>query len=593
MKRDGQMICHCMDCMVSFLEAGTILTSLTKDNVVAKVQMLQTSIVDSVKHLQEFVELLKKEKENGDEELRQQLVQDTIFSAFDPYINRPLLGNTPVRQIVFSLPEKAIENLVCIYNELESSICRLLLKGNTLARIRRILSNMSISSSSSLSPYIKLNILCRSLIVINLHFDNRLLGQYDFATAIAEDMYCHAVPKAVFSTAYGKLFLERLCKPYYDVLKLYMMNRNRQRAYMDLVMFREWNDLQDEAATVDVCFQNELGLVGQDSSHNSSCMGDGSNATSTSTTLPMLLYVSNYVLSTKIGLMEHHIGLGIELGIFHGHYHLLTAFWYREFLLSARLGILTAMNESLVARMAMEDQIQLEQLSGGQDNYYNSKGSNNKGKKKGKKNTNKKDAKGSIKNSLSQSLNSTDPWKLIYSEGKYEQDAEYMFVSAKRMLCRGTVRFIVALYQSNVIQKPSYKFTTHELTFRKRFESFSQIRQPPVLSYDDFCQGTHSSTTDMNDIFSLRTLIASSSECFATSKSILEKLKTDFDQINVNHCYFVVAGSREEIMNLIKVCFGNSLFLIKLSKAIENNDASSLKFVVDSKINPQFCTLKL
>jgi hypothetical protein len=84
-------------------------------------------------------------------------------------------------------------------------------------------------------------------------------------------------------------------------------------------------------------------------------------------------------------------------------------------------------------------------------------------------------------------------------------------------------------------------------------------------------------------------LISSSSECFATSKTILEKLKHDYDQIDVDyHCV-----GREEILNLIKVSFGNSLFLVKLSKAIENNDASSLKLVLDGKLNPQFCTLKL
>jgi hypothetical protein len=93
----------------------------------------------------------------------------------------------------------------------------------------------------------------------------------------------------------------------------------------------------------------------------------------------------------------------------------------------------------------------------------------------------------------------------------------------------------------------------------------------------------------MNGIVPLETLIYSSSECFATSKSVLEKLKCDYDEINVDyHCI-----GKEEILNLIKVCFGNSLFLVKLSKAIEKNDASSLKLVLDMKLNPQFCTLKL
>jgi hypothetical protein len=444
--KDGQIICHCINCMVYFLEACTVLTSLNKDNVVQNVEMLQSSILENAVQLQEFVKLLKKEQQqeendgeqdDGNEQKngavektqqqRRELIQETVYSAFDPFINRPALGNTPVRQITFSTPENALENLLCIYKELESSVCKLLLKGNTLARIQRILSNLSMSISSSWRPCIKLNILCRSLIVINLYFDNLLLGQYDFAIAIAEDMYCNAVPNTVFTTTYGKHFLERLCKPFYDVLKLYALNRNRQRAFMDLVIFREWNVLQDEAATVDVSFQNELEVVGQEGD-KSSCMGSGSSATRR----PIHLYVSNYILSTKIGLMEHHIGLGIELGIFHGHYHLLTAFWYREFLLSTRLSILSSMKEKLIARMAMEEKIRLEELA----DQEKSKG--NKGKKKGKRN-NKKNAIDSVKNA-SQSLQSTEPWKLTYSEGKHEQDTEHMFLNAKKMLCRGIVR---------------------------------------------------------------------------------------------------------------------------------------------------------
>lgn len=459
-ERDGKMVCFCLDVMVHFLEACHVLSSLTKDNIVENVQMLQGKIFDNLLPMRELVSLLN--DDNGEKQQSQPLQQDmekhqpknlsaaaavaaeTIFSAFDPYMNRPLLGNTPVRQVAFSLPMDAVQNLACIYQQLESSLCTLLLKGNTLGRIQRILSNLSspLFSSSSLSSISdvqspnKLNILCRSLIVINLYLDDLLLGQYDFSLLIAEDMYLHAVPRSIFSLVQGKHYLERLCKPFYDILKLYTLNRNRQRAFMDIVMFQEWNKLQAEAATVDVCFQQELGLAhGHDDVTGS--RGGGNNSR------PVALYMSNYILSTKLGLMEHHIGLGIELGLFHGHYHLLTAFWYREFLLSARLSILSAMKEQLEARKAMEEQIrQEEHISLEQEKLKL-----NKGKKKGKKKSSKVSKKLEKDNS-SQVLHSTSSLDIVNNAEENEQVAEYIYWNVKRMLCRGCVRVSTVLPSS-------------------------------------------------------------------------------------------------------------------------------------------------
>jgi hypothetical protein len=227
---------------------------------------------------------------------------------------------------------------------------------------------------------------------------------------------------------------------------------------MEHVIFQEWNMLQDEAAAVDACFQQELSLeMDPNSDRNSSLFGNGDDSSDTSNGVPnqsMFLYASNYILSTKIGLMDHHVGLGIELGIFHGHYHLLTAFWYREFLLSAKLSVMTNMMETLKARTAMEEQIQLEELMEEQmrleETVEQDKQKGIKGKKKGKKNA-KKNLKSTKKDASQCKTTTTKSWNKMQSEEENEKDAEYIFLNAKRILCRGIVRVSVYYAVDSII----------------------------------------------------------------------------------------------------------------------------------------------
>ena len=396
-KKDLDVIIYSMDYMANLLEACTTLASLTKDNVIHQTQALRDIISSNSKNMENLILEVQSFFDNS---FYTELDERVIFSAFDPYINRHLFGNTPVRQVVFSTPLRAVQHLCKINNELESSLCTLLLSGNTLARIRRILSNTSSSPRN-------LSILSRSLIIVNLFFDNMLLGQHALPVLIANDMHQNAVPQTISTTLYGRQFLERLCKPVYDLLKLYTLNRNRQRNYLDVVMLKDWNGLQEEAATVDICFQREFGLEGNPGS---------------------MLYVSNYVLATTIGLMEHHVGLGIELEIFNGHYHLLTAFWYRDFLLSTRLNVMTGMRDQLKARKAMEEMIRLEEIAT-QQKQANKSAKKKKGKKVSKK--------GGQTNG-SEAVDEQSFLKVSIEDD--EDMVEFLQLTVKRTLCRGIVR---------------------------------------------------------------------------------------------------------------------------------------------------------
>ena len=436
---DVHVILHVLDYMNNLREACLTLSEPTKDDAAAVSSSLQNTIHNNHAQMQQFINAHL----HGENPTMKYTPHDhqTIFRTFDPYINRHLLGNTPVRKVVLSSPAVAMQNLIRIYHEMGFAVCNILTRGNTLARVRRILSRLSNPSIAMPIPNINtcadiaiatgttkevlaLNILTRSLIIINLYFDDRLLGQYPLPVLIAKDMQEQATPEILFTSAnseYGAHFLNRLCKPIYDTLKLYALNRNRQRAYLDS-MFRDWKRLQNDASTVDMCFQKEFELDAR-------------------TTLP---YVSNYVLGITVGLMDHYVALGVEVGLFHGHYHLMTAFWYRDFLLSAKLNVKSGVRENLKQRKAVELQILQEEQEAAEVASSKTTGGGGKvakGKKKGKKGGKGKNSgsKSKVASKKKSEIN-LDSGAGIQKPEDDEDASEFLLLSTERTLCRGIVR---------------------------------------------------------------------------------------------------------------------------------------------------------
>ncbi len=414
---------HALRYMTNLYQACEKLTSLTQENVMESAASLQNDIYKNHSQMQQYLK-----NNSGDAFGYTEKDKLTIFRTFDPYINRHLFGNTPVRTVIFLPPTTALKNLNVIYYDLGKVVCNLFIKGDTLGRIRRMLSRASDPSLSggndmSAVPTTVQNILTRSLTVINLYFDDQLLGSHNLALLIAKEMQRYGVPQILTSTEFGIQFLNRLCKPIYDTLKLHTLNRNRQRTYLG-TMFQDWAQLQRDASTVDMLFQQEFQL-------------------NSKTTYP---YVSNYALLISIELMDHYIGLGVELGLFNGHYHLLTAFWYRDFLLSAKLNVVTSIRGHLKERRAMEAQIRKEELESMNAQDQTQGGKSGKGKSKGKKG--KKGGKrggNAVGSKKAGGVNKVDlavPENPSTPEDE-EDNSEYLLLSVERTLCRGIVRVSV------------------------------------------------------------------------------------------------------------------------------------------------------
>ena len=109
-----------------------------------------------------------------------------------------MLGNAPIRKSRFNHIVKVIDSLTNLASELEWAVCEVLLNANTLGRVTRMLSNNSLrgrggaiptpTSDSEASADVGINILSRSLMLLNLYFDEKLLGQYDLIDIIGKSM---------------------------------------------------------------------------------------------------------------------------------------------------------------------------------------------------------------------------------------------------------------------------------------------------------------------------------------------------------------------------------------------------------------------
>lgn len=457
-------------------------------------------------------------------------IKSLLHQTFDSFVNRPLVGNAPVRKVSFLPPKESIDILTTITSEIGSSLCNLLAQGSTLGRTERILDNVSLT---------KVNILSRSLIILNLYFENKLLGKFLLQQLVVDNMrqWGH-VPAAVVSNEHAHAFLNRLAKPVYDTLKLRLLNRNRQRAYIEAVMLQDWISLQNEAHLLDGHYRRENGLD--------------------NTTPP---HFSEYVLTILIRLMDRFVVLGIELGLCHGHVDIAFSFWYRDFLLKALLNTLSLTRRSKQEALAAARPVEVT------TNTTTKKG---KGKKKNHK----------PKNGGTGNL----PKKTAEEK---EDDFEMVVLDLKHNLCVGILRFIAALRQSGVLKTQEFKFTSHERIFDKRFELFQAIRQPPPLSYADYLEGSDFSNVSQAD------LLKTTSELFQSCKATAEQLLRDLPTLNP----LFTPIQQEEIRGLIKVCVGNSVYLLKLQQLVAadatGDKSKSTKVEFDFQAHAHFSIIKL
>lgn len=378
------------------------MSSLT---VIKTVQVAKSMILEASKCLQElsqmkFFQEWTESSSSSSSSSKHPL--STKEKAFDIYINRHLLGNAPVRKINFKSATIAIHNLIGILDQLSMKFCSLFLECKSLHQVKHALKQVSRDNLSG-----NMHILTRSLIVLDLYFDDLLLGKFNLSKFIAQSMnQSCGIPLEYFgmsltsttssssadpimalkdisspspSSSYGLSFLNRLGKPIYDILKLSLINPNRQRQYMidNLQILHEWSGLQQEANKLDYYYK-------QNSSHHHSSSTKFSESAS-SDQPPS--YMTNYTLSYTLQVMEEYISLGMELKLLNNGSDYSVAYWYWDFILSTRLNILSSMRNMKAKAIQFSQQHQKQQQQ--QVSNSTTKGGKRRGRG-GKKNSHNK-----------------------------------------------------------------------------------------------------------------------------------------------------------------------------------------------------------
>jgi hypothetical protein len=372
-------------------------------------------------------------------------------------------------------------------------------------------------------------------------------------------------------------WMARLSKPLYNTLKALCFDRHRERLFTESVLLPAFGTLQEEAAAIDEMFReaNDLDPA----------------------TTP---YATNYVIMQTLRLMERHVGLGIELGLYPHWYDLSQAFWYRDYLLTALVNVQGAMERVRLEKKLVEHQIKLEQEEEEKKYAHHEHGCTSK-KASGKKKKGKKSrALSTLTTSSPRDRESSTIEALSkISPETFEDRIDFTVKSVHRSLCRGMVRLIASLRQANLLKEPPTTmtlFTSEKRRFDKRFDVFSDLPHPSRLSFEDYKMGSDFSAVNRED------LIASVKECFRAGKASVDRLlevilpsDTEVTPIMTEQRKngdLYISIRREEIMALAKVCVSNSLSLFKLETALDGGVIQeALTFVCSS--HKAYCAVKL
>jgi Mak10 subunit, NatC N(alpha)-terminal acetyltransferase len=499
---------------------------------VLEAQVLSRNIAQNLRALREIAEdyLVDGYSESAKETLQQ---------TFDSFVTRPLVGNLPIRKIHFQTPMQAIALLDSAVTEIDTFVCTILLRATSLGRLQRMLDRVS-----------SCNILSRSLLVLNLYFDDKLLGQYSVPGLLSEDMCrLQQAPERLFdSSERSRVFLNRLAKPYYDTLKLRLLNRNRQRAYIEAVLLPDWANLHNEAKMVDTHLHQQL------------CSPQQQLVNVAPPT-----FFTRYTITIMLHLMDRYIASGVAVGLFQNNHHDISfAFWYRDFLLSAlnqNLSLMRQTKEAEARCSAAEESASLT--------------ARHKGKKKHPKT---KLPNGRMNKTHPNNIPPPPP-----TVGEVEDIFELKIIALKRNLCRKTIQFLAALTQTGVLREQQYEFTSLERIFEKRFEVFRAIRQPPHLSYQSYLEGNDFSRIEPSDL--LHTI----AEGFQVCRSSADQLLLDTSHIDAMYA----SAQESELKALIKVCIGNLVYVQKLRLLYDAGESDEAKAIFDFGTHDEFCIIKV
>ena len=167
---------------------------------------------------------------------------------------------------------------------------------------------------------------------------------------------------------------------------------------------------------------------------------------------------------------------------------------------------------------------------------------------------------------------------------KVEFEFETMRLEAQRAMCRAIFHFLAALRIEGVAPSPpTGSLLDMRSCFEKRFEVFTNLRQPQMLTYEKYVRACDLSTLKRGK--ETETLLDSSTEWFNAAKTCCEKILS---------ARSVLPGNIDlsAIIAIMKTSVANRISLTCIKQGLESKKSLG-KCTVSYKYHPSWCVLSV
>lgn len=428
--------------------------------------------------------------------------EDTWKAAFNADIHRKLLASAPPRAGPTCDPEEAQHNFARLVADMRTACT--LVNVETLFGMYEALREFSRHEPS---------IVVRSVVMLMVYSDNELaLGRYSYETWIQDDMHAYGLPTYLRETEECKLYSKFAVKHIYDVLRLMLANRARQRRNIANLL-PDWATMQQEAELYD-----HLAFV-KANPH----LPRLDAMTPEQIRENMYFYMGSWAAEWTKRIMLHHLLLGFELDLYNINEY-SAIFFYAQDLMSRFLSDreeTTKFNVSTLTRLARM----------AEDNSVPKKTQR-------------------ILNARSVGLQ-----KLI-REQKTDMlhVKERLRIEIERLCMDGLLRYAIGLRKSGRFPDPELEFGSAKVRYNHRLMPYSYVAMPRFIPYENF-----EAVTNMEH-YQTKQLLENASMFLTKAKELLgQALKTPN----------VTDAEKGYFKGLLKVVVSNSVNLMRATASAD------------------------
>ncbi|GBG31103.1 N-alpha-acetyltransferase 35, NatC auxiliary subunit [Hondaea fermentalgiana] len=428
--------------------------------------------------------------------------QERWKAAFDADIHRKLLASAPPR--AGPTCETAPAQLAFANFIADMQTACALRNTDTLFAMYNALMRFSRRTPS---------IVVRSLVMLMLYCENELaMGRIAYEGWIMDDLQAYGVPVHLRETEECRNYAKFAVKHMYDVLRMLLANRARQRRNIANLL-PDWAAMQQEAELYD-----HMAFVKANPS-----LPRLEDMTREQLRENMHFYMGSWATEWTIRLMLHHLTLGFELDLYNINEY-AAVFWYGQDLMARFLA-----NRDETTKFNMELLNRLTRSA--------------------------EDSSLPKKAQRSAAARCVGLRKLI---GEQKTNIalvkERLCVEVERLCLDGLLRFVIGLAKAGRFPPPQLEFGSDKIRYNHRFTPYSYLAMPRFLPYESFAQ-----VTNMEN-YETRQLLENAALFLEKARSLLASAMKAPNMTDVEKAYFKA---------LFKVVISNN---VNVTRALESVD---------------------